>query len=145
MTANEFRPLYIEINQLSDLHYTANIKTPPQIVAGNQPKIQFPASCKLMSLKLVAQLKSAQVQRASVHCQCKESIAEKVLTIVCPDGNVPNTSVVKIHLSSAQSHTILLTPGEIHIQIPRVENISSVAKQYTWPGVEHIWAWTFYF
>ncbi len=124
--ADDFRPLYVELNEANHGQYTFRIKLPPGIPASNQPGIQFPGFC------------NPQPGRSNTYT-CSEDIAGEVMSIRYPGYAVPNSSVIKMNFLTGESHTITMTGGDLEWQIPEKEEIATVAVQYTWLGIEHIW------
>ncbi len=125
VVADDFRPLYVEITEIDDGRYTTRVKRPPRVPATNQPTIAFPDFC------------ARQPGRDSTFI-CSQDIAGATMRIQYP-RSVPNSSVVKLAFLTGESFTTTLLSGEYDWRLPLREDVSTVAAQYTWLGMEHIW------
>ena len=124
--ADDFRPLYVELNEADQGQFTVRIKRPPGIPAANQPDIEFPGFC------------NQQPGRSNTYI-CSEDISGEVMSIRYPGYAVPNSSVIKMNFLTGESHTITMTSGDLEWRMPKKEEIATVAVQYTRLGIEHIW------
>ena len=125
-TADDFRPLYVELNEIEEGRYAVRIKRPPTVTVQNHPVIEFPPFCR------------QQPGRDGVFI-CDQDIAGATVFIRYPQSGVPNSSVVKLAFATGESHTITLSSRDLSWQMPRREEIATVAVQYTGLGIEHIW------
>ncbi len=124
--ADDFRPLYVEIGELQDYRYTVRLKRPPQVPPSNHPAIEMPEFC------------TVQPGTDNIYI-CSKDIAGSSLSINYPSFGVPNSSVVKMSFITGENHTVTLSRGELTWRVPLREEVSTVAAQYTWLGMEHIW------
>ena len=126
VSADDFRPLYIELNEMASYRYTVRLKMPPQILASNIPSIQFPYFCQPES-------------RAKVIYRCTEDLAGSRITMTYPSYDGANSTVVKMSFLSGEKYTLTLSGGDYEWVVPEREEVLSVSAQYTWLGTEHIW------
>lgn len=131
--ADDLRPLYIEIRELSSGDGTAflyQVRLPPRIPPQNAPAVQFPSTCTTGSLA---------TGRLSVNMTCETSAYGEDLTVAYPLYEVANPTVVKAILHSGEEVTRAYGSGERNVQLPSPETAGGIAWQYTWLGMEHIW------
>lgn len=124
--ADDFRPLYVELNELEAQRYSVRIKRPPRIPATNHPVIEFPDFC-------------AKQPATNNIFICDQELPGTTLTIRYPNKSVPNSSVIKMAFATGEKHTVTLSSGETAWRVPLREEVSTVTVQYTWLGMEHIW------
>ena len=124
--ADDFRPLFVELNELEGFRYTVRVKLPPQIPVTNHPTIEFPDFCRV------------QPGTDNIHI-CNQDLGGATLLIAYPGYGVPNSAVVKMSFLTGEEHTITLSSGVHSWRIPMREEVTTVAVQYTWLGMEHIW------
>lgn len=126
VTADDFRPLYVELREIDEGRYTVRIKRPPRVPATNHPSVEFPEFC------------SKQPGRESTYI-CSQDLAGATLAIRYPRFGVANATVIKLSFYSGENHTITLSSGKVAWRMPKREEIGTVATQYAWLGMEHIW------
>ena len=126
LTADNFRPLYVEIREIDAGRYTIRIKRPPRIPVANEPTIEFPEFCR------------KQPGRENTYL-CDRDISGERMAIRYPLFRVSSPAVVKLSFYTGENHTITLSSGKLSWQVPAREDVTSVASQYTWLGMQHIW------
>ena len=124
--ADDFRPLYIEVNEIGTHRYTSRVKTPPQILDTNTPLIKFPSFCQ-------------QDLGASNIYRCSDDLADSLLSVSYPSYEVANSTVVQMSFLSGENYTFTLSRGEYQWRVPKREEVLGVSAQYAWLGIEHIW------
>ena len=127
-TADDLRPLYIQIDEEAENRYLLRIKTPPRVRADNVPRIVLPETCG-----------TTLCARATTVIHCTHALHGAELTISYPRREVANPTVVRVNLLTAESHTMALSSGTRRFRMPGPEDVATVAVQYTWLGAEHIW------
>ncbi|HJN49434.1 MAG: HupE/UreJ family protein [Pseudomonadales bacterium] len=125
-TADDFRPLYVELREIDEGRYTVRIKRPPRVPLSNHPLVEFPSFC------------SKQPGRENTYV-CSQDVTGATLSIRYPRFRVANSSVIKVSFFSGENHTVTLSSGTLEWRMPKREEIATVAVQYTWLGMEHIW------
>ena len=127
-TADDLRPLVVEIDEDSGQRYLLRIKTPPRVPANNVPQIVFPETCF-----------ASGPNRGPMLIECDDPPHGTELSIRYPRGEVANPTVVRVNLQTGESHTMALASGVRSFHMPGPEDAGSVARQYLWLGAEHIW------
>lgn len=140
-SADDTRPLYVEINEIAENTYTLRVKIPPNIPAGNRPRISFPANCaEVRDPRLPGTTRDRAAERIGQLCyRCEESLAGRAITVDYPGATPPNSSLIKFITQQGAAHTVILSPQERSWQIPEAETRSGVARDYTRLGIYHIW------
>lgn len=126
VTADDFRPLYVELREIDAARYTVRIKRPPRVPVTNHPVVEFPEFC------------SKQPGRENTWI-CSQDLAGATMAIRYPRFRVVNAAVIKLLFYSGENHTITLSSGKLEWRVPKREEIATVAVQYSWLGMEHIW------
>ena len=137
--ADDLRPVYIEVEQIENDQYGVRIKKPPKVTEANRPVLVFPDYCQQLAKTNAVRLRAGVPVAVADIWKCRQSIDGEELVLRYPLFIVPNPTIVKVVLLSGASHTIALASGDIRWEMPRAEDINSIAKQYTWLGIEHIW------
>ncbi|MEH6558086.1 MAG: HupE/UreJ family protein [Oceanicoccus sp.] len=137
--ADDLRPLYLEVEQVAEHQYDVRIKKPPKVSESNRPALVFPDHCQQLAPTTAVGLRSGITVAATASWQCLKSIGGENLVLQYPLFIVPNPAIVKVFFLSGESYTIALASGDAQWEMPRAEDISSIARQYTWLGIEHIW------
>lgn len=126
-SADDLRPLYIEIVEVGETAYRVQVKTPPTIMPDNSPDVVFPDGCR-----------DAQPLPHGGRIDCNESMLGSDLLIRYPRHAVPNSTIVKVVVLGGESHTVALASGVRTFKLPGSEDVASVAAQYARLGAEHI-------
>ncbi|XOV90459.1 MAG: HupE/UreJ family protein [Pseudomonadota bacterium] len=122
--ADDFRPLYVELTERAEHEFLVRMRLPPRIPTLNQPSLIFPDDCVWMPAGFV---------------ECVNDPAGKSLRLVYPRLIPQSITVVRIFFATGEEHTMTLASGELEVPLPDREDVSGVAAQYTWLGIEHIW------
>lgn len=131
-TADDSRPLYVEIQEIGENTYALRLKIPPTIPPSNAPAVVFPEDC--LEVK-----DSASRQAGQRRFLCGESLSGREVTIQYPGFNPAVSSIMKFIGPSGETHTAIIGPGELAWRVPEAETKSGVAGDYTWLGIHHIW------
>ncbi len=124
--AHESRPLYIKITEVTENAYTVRIKVPPTVDYDNQPSLHFKKGCEPVSKKY------------SKMIHCDKPLEGTEVSITYPHFFPSMSTMIRFENLSGEEHTTLLNPEEGDWIIPLAESVSSVAKEYTVLGIEHI-------
>ncbi len=122
--ADDFRPLYVEITEVTAFEFLVRTRPPPGTSTQSAPSVRFPESC---------------TREPGARIRCREDPAGGSLTLVYPGSVPPIATVVRISFATGEQHTRTLAPGELATMMPAREDIPGVAAQYILLGVEHIW------
>lgn len=126
-TADDLRPLVVEINEEAGHRYLLRVRTPPRVLPDNVPQIIFPDAC------------NSESARAQALIRCAQAPYGAELSIRYPRREVANPTVVRVNLVAGESYTVALSSGVRKFTMPRPEDVATVARQYAWLGTEHIW------
>jgi hydrogenase/urease accessory protein HupE len=122
--ADDIRPLYVEVEEIRDTTYALRMKVPPRVPTSAAPRIELPSDC---------------VNQQGVLFACAEPLDGRSIGLVYPQGALGLSGVLKVEFRSGESHTLLVRPGDATLELPSREAGSSVAVDYTWMGMTHIW------
>ncbi|MEL7186939.1 MAG: hypothetical protein AAFN50_10990, partial [Pseudomonadota bacterium] len=84
-TADDLRPLYVEITELGGYDYRVQIKTPPTVIPENGPELVYPVACR-----------AVQALPRGNRVECESSLQNRELAIRYPLREVPNSTIVRI-------------------------------------------------
>ena len=128
--ADDLRPIYIEIAESVDADaviYRVRIRTPPQVLPGNDAVLRLPDACRV-----AARLGSQTTYR------CPDVLHGDTVTLTFSAMEVRNPAVLKVYLASGETHTMASGAGVRAWTVPSPEEVLGVAVQYAWLGTEHI-------
>ena len=131
--ADEARPVYVEVNQISQQEYSVQWKIPPVIRAGDEPSIILSNdSCagKAISSKTGLLGKSFYY--------CSEANVAFDITLDYPRGNPALTSLVVFKSPYTEPQQIFSGPEITSIPLGQSQSSIDVSEQYLIAGVEHI-------
>ena len=132
--ADDIRPLYIEISEHQPQVYRLQWRVPPMVPVYNIPVIAMPDDCTVAGN--VAQRPAHTGQRLY---RCEQPLAGEIISFQYPHTVPALSTIFKYNTLSGEHHTKLLAPAENSWPIPTAETVTSVAKDYTLLGMEHIW------
>jgi hydrogenase/urease accessory protein HupE len=134
--AHDARPLSVEVSEQGGDLFLARLRVPPSVAPDNQPKIVWPAGCKMLSDRagdgLVAPSETAEVS-------CKGGLAGKTLTVRYPIYNPSLSTLFRLVPPDGATVTRVLTPDQPAWTVPKKLSVTEVAAGYLRLGVEHIW------
>ena len=131
-SADDLRPIYIEVAESPgatppEMMYRVRVRTPAQVMPGNEARLQLPPTCALRS-----------GFGAQVSYRCGAALHGETVALVFSAGEVRNPAVIKFYLADGETHTMAHGARVRAWQMPAPEDVLSVAGQYTWLGTEHI-------
>jgi hydrogenase/urease accessory protein HupE len=119
VSADEARPVYVEIEQVSTFKYSVRWKIPPVMAEGEEPRISLEhASCNL------AMDKSPDLKFD--------------IRLIYPVGNPALTSLVVFNRLFSDPQQIFSGPEVTTITLGALDEPLDVSKQYLSAGIEHI-------
>ena len=133
ITADEARPVYVEIDQVSSFKYSVRWKIPPVMAEGEEPRISLEhISCNLaMDQSPVGLLGRA-------FYECSETDLKFNIRLIYPLGNPALTSLVVFNRLSSDPQQIFSGPEVTTITLGVLDEPLDVSKQYLFAGIEHI-------
>jgi hypothetical protein len=134
--AHDARPLSVEVTEQGQDLYLVRLRVPPTVAVDNQPKIVWPAGCRVLSDRAgdgpVAPSETAEVG-------CKGGLAGKTLTVRYPIYNPSLATLFRVVTSDGVTVTRVLPPDLPSWTVPRKPSVMEVATGYLELGVRHIW------
>jgi hydrogenase/urease accessory protein HupE len=134
--AHDARPLSVDVTERGEDLYLARLRVPPSVAADNQPKIVWPAGCRVLSDRAgdgpVAPSETAEIS-------CRGGLAGKTLTVRYPIYNPSMSTLFRLVPSGGAAVTRVLPPDQPAWTVPRKPSLAEVAVGYLELGVEHIW------
>jgi hypothetical protein len=134
--AHDARPLSVEVTEQGEDLYLARLRVPPSVAPDNQPKIVWPAGCKVLSDRAgdgpVAPSETAEIS-------CRGGLAGKTLTVRYPIYNPSLSTLFRLTPAGGATVTRVLPPDQPAWTVPRKPSVMEVAAGYLELGIEHIW------
>ena len=148
--ADDARPLYIEIIEAQkrdaqgpSANYKVRWRIPPLVTPHNRPSIVFPDTCHPAlqnSRNPAAALSQTQQAVGQALYRCAEALPGQSVEIRYPGAAPALSTLIKFTARSGEHHTQLLRPGQVQWHVPRAETVTTIARDYTVLGIQHIWA-----
>ncbi|MGD8606455.1 MAG: HupE/UreJ family protein [Myxococcales bacterium] len=132
--AHESRPLYVEVVEQAPLVFSLRWRAPPSVDAANAPQVSLAGGCVLAYDPQAPQSAGAGYRTY----RCKVDPAGTPLHIDYPLFNPSVSTLIRVSRLSGQRHSLVASPDETEIILPKVESFSSVARDYLKLGVAHI-------
>ena len=135
--ADEARPVYVEVTQMSDSEYLLKWKIPPVMSQGQEPAIELRQSnCRLNNGALAGK-PAGLVGRKLYRCDSNTE-ADYQIALIYPNSKPALTSLIVFKPLSGDPVQVFSGPEETLVTLSLVTSPSAVAKQYTVAGIEHI-------
>lgn len=133
--ADEARPVYVEVEENNANQFLLKWKVPPVMPAGQEPQIslQHP-DCILLNGADAAGL----IGRRLYQCDIQNPEAAFSIELDYPRSNPALTSLMVFKPFQAEPIQVFSGPEKTIVSIPVATSASTVAKQYTIAGIEHI-------
>ncbi|UQY80283.1 HupE/UreJ family protein [Candidatus Hepatincola sp. Av] len=134
--AHDSRPLYVDIQEISNNIYKLQWKVPPSVPNFNVPNITLDAQACESSPLIKKQILNNLVFTTKLYC--KNGIGGQKLNIKYPLFNPDLPTLIKVSWLNKGSNVISGAASEKDITLPNKENPFSVFKEYLKLGMEHI-------
>ncbi|MBT6027562.1 MAG: HupE/UreJ family protein [Porticoccaceae bacterium] len=135
-SADEARPVYVEINQLSESEYLLKWKIPPVMPLGEEPGIKLDhESCRIEGGATGNQPAGLLGRR---HYVCDQASPDFSVHLNYLDSNPGLTSLVVYKSLSGEVAQVFSGPEITIIALPLDVPATEVAHQYLMAGTEHI-------
>ncbi|MDG2146403.1 MAG: HupE/UreJ family protein, partial [Porticoccaceae bacterium] len=133
LNADEARPVYVEINQISTTEYLVKWKIPPVMAPGQEPRIVMDhPECQPLSDN------SAVGLLGRMSYQCGQPDLTFDLKLVYPAGNPALTSLIVYKSLNDEPQQVFSGPEITKVTLGAASDPVEVSKQYLVAGVEHI-------
>ena len=135
-TADEARPVYVEINQLSESEYLLKWKIPPVMASGKEPSIKLDhESCRVEDGSTGNRSMGLLGRK---HYVCAQTNPAFTVHLSYPGSNPGLTSLVVYKSLSGDTAQVFSGPEVTIIALPLDSSSAEVAYQYLIAGTEHI-------
>lgn len=132
--AHESRPVYVEIVEKAPLVFSVRWKAPPSIDPRNVPEVSLADRCVLAPDAPTARASHSPIRTY----RCKADPAGTPLRIEYPMFNPSVSTLVRVSRLSGQEHSLVASPEQTEVILPRDESLGAVARDYLALGVRHI-------
>lgn len=132
-SSHDGRPVYLELNQLTDTEYELAWRLPPTIEPMNLPEIYLEGACDESK-----ELSSTSGLLGKRFYQCVDRDVPQQIKLSFPRTNPSLSSIVRIQRSGFPTRFLHAGPGETLINMPPSISNNSLFSEYGKLGVEHI-------
>jgi len=133
--AHECCPLYVEVTEKAPLAFSIRWKIPPSIEIANAPEVSMAGACASTTPPSPGGTRASVQQRSY---QCETDPAGSSLQIRYALYNPSVSSLVRVTRLSGEKYSLVASPEEDEVILPRSESFASVARDYLALGVRHI-------
>lgn len=131
---HEGRPVFIDLSETQDGHYTLRWKIPPVMSPGSEPKISLQGTgCKPVSIQYRVSLTGSSL----FTCQKDQQDSLKI-KIAYPNNNPVLSSLIQFTKLSGESYSLFNGPDILNISLPKKVSFLQVSQQYIEAGLFHI-------
>ncbi len=135
-SADEARPVYVEIVEQQGAEYLLKWKIPPVMPGGQEPAIELShSSCSLANGGISG--RPAGLVGRKVY-RCNQASPVFSIQLIYPRSNPALTSLIVFKPLAGDPVQVFSGPEKTTIEMPLVSSSTDVAKQYTVAGIEHI-------
>ncbi len=132
-SGHDGRPVYLEVNQISDAEYELAWRIPSTVQPTNLPAIYLEGSCdEKKTLSATTGLRGKRLY------ECMDRDVSLQISLYFPRTNPSLSSIARIERSGFRSEFLHAGPGVTVIEIPSSINDNSLLSEYGKLGVEHI-------
>jgi hypothetical protein len=146
-SADEARPVYVEVSQLQANEYLVKWKIPPVMAEGREPAVELRYSDCNFATDISGEARgrpAGLIGRSLYRCDTDLVALGNTLSVelIYRYGNPALSSLVVFKPLTGDVAQLFSGPEQTSIEIPLSTSASAVAKQYTVAGIEHILAGT---
>jgi hypothetical protein len=134
--AHDARPLSVEVTEQGEDLYLARLRVPPTVAADDQPRIVWPADCKVLS---DVSEEGPVAPSETTLVTCKGGLPGKTLMVRYPIYNPSLSTLFRLLAPGGKTVTRVLTPDQSAWTVPREPGVIEVAAGYLKLGTLHIW------
>jgi hydrogenase/urease accessory protein HupE len=134
--AHDARPLSILIVEQQEHTYRVDVRVPPSIERENHPEILWPDGCDVRSRSHRAAIDS---RAESMLIACSAGLEERRIGIRYPLFNPSLSALFRFSPASGGTRSAVLPPDRSEWLVPPAANWRTVARDYLFLGVQHIW------
>ena len=131
VSANDNRPLSIEITETESDKIMLQWRVPPTVSIDNIPQFSL-ENCH-------SNRRNQFGASGKQYYTCSQGAGGAKLSVDYPQGSLMLATLIRVTWLSGETQTLSVSPGEAEILLPYPETSEGIAKQYFILGVEHIW------
>ena len=135
--AHDARPNYVQVTETDTNVYSISWKVPASVPGAALPYPTLPFDCAPDREPAFQQAGGEYIGQQVFRCE--QGISGRAVGIEFPIINPSLSTLYKIKLANGEEHLRILKPDEAGWVVPEAENRFSVALEYTYLGIEHIW------
>src|SRR5215471_8326152 len=140
ISAHDARPLSVFIVEQEPHTYRLDLRMPPSIDSLNRPEVSFPEGCTVHS-GAIREATDAFAQTAIAACPAlPEGIEGQRISVHYTLYNPSLSTLLRFSPLSGGTRTAVLPPDQAEWVVPAAANWKTVAHDYLFLGIEHIWA-----
>ncbi len=142
-SADDNRPVFVEITELDARRFRIGLRVPPTIPQFNQPTLELPEfAVERSAVEVDPKLRQDSTEQAYHYYDCPGGLRGESIGIEYPLTPPTVATVIRMSFQEGHSQTVVLPPGESSWQVPATPSRSSVAGDYLRLGMHHIWVGT---
>jgi hydrogenase/urease accessory protein HupE len=134
--AHDARPVSVNITEQSTDLYLARLRVPPTVAADNQPRLVWPADCRVLNDRLETDAASSS-ETALV--ECSGGLEGRHVAIRYAIYNPSLSTLFRLSALGGKVVTRVQPPDQLDWQVPEQPGWRQVAAGYLELGVQHIW------
>ena len=139
VSADDNRPVVVEIVQVGSHAYRISLRVPPSVPVINQPWLELPAVEDSAQGGAPQRVAAGGAPRRYVH---PHGLHGQILEMQYPVGPPPVATIVRWTHQDGSLQTLVVAAGKRQICLPAEETGAGVARDYLHLGVHHIWVGT---
>ena len=132
--ADDNRPFYVDVTELHASTYSVRWRVPPAVAAGNNPQVELPDDCTILSPQETQP--TASTGRAIYRCQ--SSLSGRTIALRFDRDSPSISRLIRYQTLAGEQHSRLLSADQDEWNIPHKETSGQVAYEYTLLGIQHI-------
>jgi hypothetical protein len=135
-SAHDSRPLSVNVVEQGRDLYLARVRAPPTVELDNQPRLVWPAGCRVLSDGFGD---GALGVNETVVAACKGGLEGRDLGVRYPIYNPSLSTLFRLSELDGKTLTQVLPPDRLGWRVPKAPGPLEVAAGYLELGVRHIW------
>jgi len=134
--AHDARPLSIMITEQQEHAYRVDVRIPPSVERGNPPEILWPEGCVVRSHNSKT---AGETWTESILVTCPEGLESQNIRIQYTVFNPSLSTLFRFSSAAGNTLSAVLAPDQSEWKVPPSPNWRSVAHDYLFLGIKHIW------
>ena len=134
--AHDSRPLSVNVVEQGRGLYLARLRVPPTVELDNQPRLIWPADCRVLNDRFGD---SPLAASETVVAACKSGLEGQHMRVQYPIYNPSLSTLFRLNELNGKVLTRVLPPDRLDWRVPKQPGLPQVAAGYLKLGVQHIW------